>query len=243
MNKKWTKELFIEAAKLKFDGKYDYSLMEYIDQYTPVSIICPFHGVFVQKPFIYLRSLGCQKCSTEYRKILLEEQTKTIHKGSLTQDFLKSVLDYNETTGVFTWKCGNSHTKEGDIAETILNKGYLGICINQKRYPAHHLAWLYVYGKFPDKQLDHINHIKTDNRIANLREVSNRENHQNMPIQQNNTSGNTSVYYIKSSKRWKASIKINGKDIHLGVFPTKEEAISARRNAEKNYKFHINHGR
>jgi len=89
-------------------------------------------------------------------------------KEELTQEKLKELLYYDQLTGVFKWKIKPRQSVNiGDIAGTILKKGYISIAINRKRYQAHRLAWLYVYGVYPD-QIDHQNHVRNDNRIINL---------------------------------------------------------------------------
>lgn len=161
----------------------------------------------------------------------------------LTQEYLKSILDYNPENGIFTWKFNRSKlAKIGCIAGTIDKRGYIVIGVNQKNYKAHRLAWLYVYGEFPPKQIDHINHDRTDNRIANLRIVSNQENQKNKTKQINNTSRVTGVGWHKASNKWCARISVNKKYIHLGLFTDINEAIAARKQAELYYGFHANHG-
>ena len=91
----------------------------------------------------------------------------------ITQEELKELLDYNPETGLFTWNVYNN-IKNKTTAGTF-NDGYIQIKIKQKIYQAHRLAWLYVYGEWPKGQIDHINGIRDDNRIENLRDVTNRE--------------------------------------------------------------------
>lgn len=168
----------------------------------------------------------------------------------LTQEYLKSILHYNPDTGVFIWKVNIysgmnyniCHIKFGDIANSISSHGYIRISINKKRYQAHRLAWLYVYGEFPKDQIDHVNHIKTDNRIANLRCVSSQENNKNSSKRKDNTSGHVGVVWHKHLNKWQAQIKVNQKNIYLGLFEDLSEAIGARKQAEINYNFHNNHG-
>lgn len=174
----------------------------------------------------------------------------------LTQKYLKECLDYNPETGVFTWKERPlSHFSErkrwlawlsnfsGKTAGGKHCMGYWTICINNKPYLAHRLAWLYVFGSMPKDQIDHINWDRLDNRIANLREVSNQENHKNKPAQKNNTSGVVGVCWDKSREKWCARIKVSGKTVNLGRFDKKSQAIIARKSAETIYGFHKNYGR
>lgn len=163
----------------------------------------------------------------------------------LTQELLKKFLDYNPDTGIFTWKARYiTNIKVGSIAGgvqgTLPDKGYRVITLLGTNYSAHRLAWLYVYGNFPDKQIDHINHNRDDNRIANLREVSNHTNMKNKSKYTTNTTGYSGVE--QHGNNWKARIGVNGTKVLLGVFRTIEEAIAARKAAEKLLTYHTNHG-
>ncbi len=111
-----------------------------------------------------------------------------------------------------------------------------------KSYKAHRLAWLYEYGEFPKYHIDHINHNRIDNRIANLREVSRIDNQRNQKKSATNKSGFTGVHWHKQAKKWLASITVNCKTIYLGLYEDKNEAICARLHANRLYKFHANHG-
>jgi len=116
------------------------------------------------------------------------------------------------------------------------------IIINKEHYLAHRLAWLYVNGEFPPDQIDHINHVRNDNRIKNLRTVSCKENQKNKLMHKNNTSGVIGVHWYKPRMKWKAGIKVNGELNHLGYFTSLREAAKARKEAERKYGFHENHG-
>ena len=159
----------------------------------------------------------------------------------LTQGELKKQLHYNSSDGVFTRLRTFSGVKAGDVAGSISN-GYAMINVLSKLYPAHRLAWLYVYGEWPKNQIDHINHIRDDNRIINLRDVTHQENHKNKKQQCNNASGVTGVYWNKVCEKWQSSVSVEGKLLHLGYFTDKFEAICARKSAETKYGYHNNHG-
>ena len=163
----------------------------------------------------------------------------------ITQQILKSILHYNQETGIFTWvKLRlNNKIKAGDVAGNLQPNGYICIRINGKDYRAHRLAWLYMHGEFPPDQINHVNHDKADNRIANLCCGSHRECHKNRGMQDNNKSGFTGVIWHKQTEKWMAYIKLNGKQKTLGYFDNLEEAILARQIANIEYGFHINHGR
>lgn len=159
-----------------------------------------------------------------------------IARTELTAEYLHSVLHYNHATGIFTWKVRAANSiKVGDVAGCPDGNGYLLIRLQSQRYKSHRLAWLYVYGVWPEDQIDHINRIRTDNRISNLREVSHKQNHQNRSKSSHNTSGHSGVSWYKQKSRWRAQITHNQKDIHLGLFTNLEDAIAARKAAEKLY--------
>lgn len=156
--------------------------------------------------------------------------------SDITQDELKSVLHYAPETGVFTHlRTISSGIKPGNVAGSTHHRGYVYIQINKRRYPAHRLAWLYVNGCFPDKQIDHINGNRDDNRIANLRLASNSQNQQNTATRHDNRTGRRGVVWMSGAgrqKRWRAEIKANGKYSCIGYFQTFEEAVAAREAAE-----------
>lgn len=141
--------------------------------------------------------------------------------------------------------CGNGRVqiKAGSKAGYKMKTGYLSVSSNLKSQLVHRIIWEMHHGKIPDgMQIDHINHIRDDNRIENLRLVSNQENHKNISMQSNNTSGITGVYWHKAAKKWMASIKIDGKMRYLGLFSDINSAAKARLSAEKEHEFHDNHG-
>jgi len=151
----------------------------------------------------------------------------------LTQDTLKTLLNYDVNSGLFTWKVSPTNSvKKGSIAGTPDKYGYVTIRISGKLYMAHRLAWLYVYGKFPEKQIDHINHDKADNKINNLRDVSNSINQINIGIRSNNTSGVKGVTFNRQEKKWHSFIKIKGRKNHIGSYRLFNDAVQARQITE-----------
>ena len=151
----------------------------------------------------------------------------------MNQQRLLEVLIFDRETGVFTWKISpKNHIKAGQIAGKI-EKGYVRIKIDGKLYRGHRLAWLYVYGKFPKDQIDHINGIRNDNRIENLRECNGSQNQQNRVIKNNNMCKATGVDFRKGLFR--ARISVNKKTITLGLFKDVEKAKEAYLNAKNHY--------
>ena len=107
-----------------------------------------------------------------------------------------------------------------------LNKssGYITISVDSRSYRAHRLAWLYVYKKWPEDCIDHINHIRTDNRIENLREVEKSQNQKNMSKDRRNKSGHSGVIWYKAYEKWSAEIWVNKVKHFLGYFENFEDA-------------------
>ena len=143
----------------------------------------------------------------------------------LTQEYLKSILSYDQESGIFTWIKCNKYWLNGTNAGTIC-KGYVRININGKLYFAHRLAWLYVYGEFPNENIDHINMVRNDNRLENLREATFTQNGYNRLKLSNNKTGYKGVSLIKNGK-YKAQSFLNGNLVYLGIFKTPEEASTA----------------
>jgi len=150
---------------------------------------------------------------------------------------LVSLVDYNPDTGLFVLK------RNGKVLGKDNGRGYIRFQINKKRVMAHTMAWLYTYGKYPENMIDHINQNKQDNRICNLRDVTNQVNQRNALLRGCNLSGQTGVYWSKKANKWQAYIKVDGSNVHLGLFSEFSDAVNARKNAEVLYGFHENHGK
>ncbi len=155
----------------------------------------------------------------------------------LTQEELKRQLEYNPDSGVFTWKEKFSKFGRNDIVGRVAGwrskEGYIIICIGNVDYKAHRLAWLYVHGYFPYEDTDHINMVRDDNRLVNLRPATRTENQFNKPKQRNNTSGFRGVYWHKGCNKWESYIIANRVRRYLGGFHNKDDAIAAYQAAAK----------
>lgn len=164
--------------------------------------------------------------------------------ANITQKQLKELLHYDEHTGVFTWiKRVANCIHIGDIADSINDKGYICVKVSGKSYKAHRLAWLYMYGAFPEYSIDHEDQVKHHNWIKNLREVDNQTNCKNRRVGKNNSSGCVGVSFQKKDNRWRAYINSkDGKTKHLGMFIDLDNAIAARKSAEVIHGYHKNHG-
>lgn len=145
----------------------------------------------------------------------------------LTQSRLKELLHYCPVTGVFTWIVARQRARCGDAAGRINHDGYRQIGIDGKRYSTHRLAWLYMTGEWPERQIDHRNGVRDDNRWSNLREATNAENGQNRGVRSNSTSGFMGVTWSKKLGMWQAQIGIAGRVKYLGYFTTQEDAHAA----------------
>lgn len=158
-----------------------------------------------------------------------------MQKESITQAELKALLDYDPETGIFRRKVCRGGKQIGRIAGYMHHTGYRYMEINNKHYALHRLAWLYTYGYLPDNQVDHINGVRNDNRVANLRLATKSQQAQNKAVYSNSTTKLPGVAVHKASGKYAARINVNGKQIWLGVFDTVEEAWKARVEAKAKY--------
>jgi hypothetical protein len=173
---------------------------------------------------------------------------------SLTAERLRQLLDYDPESGAFTWRerprsdfatenswavWNSKHA--GTIAGGRRPNGYWYIRVAGKMRKASRLAWAYVNGAWPDR-IDHISGDSTDDRIANLRDVSQAQNSRNRAIGATNTSGVLGVYSGVNGT-WHAQLDIDKRRVYLGTFPSIAAAAAERRAAERQYGFHPNHGR
>lgn len=139
----------------------------------------------------------------------------------ITQARLKEVLKYDSQTGIFIWlQTRNPRAVKGDRAG-CLSKGYYRIRVDGKYYPAHRLAWLYVTGKMPVDEIDHINRIGADNRFDNLREADRTIQMRNLS-DRDSISGYRGVYPVRG--KFAARLGNGIRCIHLGYFEDPELA-------------------
>lgn len=156
----------------------------------------------------------------------------------LTQQRIKEYLTYLPDTGEFFANHKSINRPAGRKLGTVHSTGYCVIRVDDKLYKAHRLAWLYMTGVFPEKIIDHINRIKSDNRWTNLKEFSQSQNSENNPLKKSNTSGFVGVSWNRKLKKWRARITFGYKEKHLGYFESKELAFAAYAQAAA--KFHTN---
>jgi hypothetical protein len=148
----------------------------------------------------------------------------------LTQERLKQLFSYDEETGFF--KRYKKLGPKKQIAGHVATKGHRQIMVDNKLYMAHRLAWLYIYGEFPEKLIDHINRNPDDNRICNLRNATHSENQQNTKVRKDNFCNAKGISYSLVENKWRARISKNKKTFDLGRFDSIELAINARKQAE-----------
>ena len=151
----------------------------------------------------------------------------------ITQKLLKKLLKYDAETGVFRWKIGRRGCRKGSVAGCKNSYGYIHIMIDWKNYKAHRLAWLYVNGYFPEHDIDHINGIRDDNRLCNIREVTMQCNMQNCKKRITNSTGIRGVCWHKRARKYMAQITIHGKRKHLGYYRNLGNAALARFTVEQ----------
>ena len=145
-----------------------------------------------------------------------------------------SLLDFDEIEGVFRWKQWMGGTaKKGSISGAIDSKGYRQIRIDGRLYLAHRIVWLITHGEWPDHHIDHIDRNPLNITPSNLRKCTHAQNHQNVGVRSDNSSGVTGVSFLKKSGRWLAYININRKRIRIGEFEDFEDAVKARLEAKK----------
>lgn len=153
------------------------------------------------------------------------------------------IFEYIE--GKLYWKIKPARRVEiGDLAGNPTSEGYLQIVYRGNRTTVHRIVWFMHNGNIPkDMELDHINHIRDDNRIENLRLVTKAVNAKNRRMNAKNTSGVSGVSWQTAKKKWISQIQVNGKNIYLGRFKNFDDAVKARKAAELTHGFHANHGK
>lgn len=166
------------------------------------------------------------------------------------------LFDYDRENGELYWKERPREDFVSDHAHSMRNGRYAGrkagrvnkmgrkqVQYDGKKYYVHRIVWLLENKELPKRNIDHIDGNPLNNKIENLRDVTVSDNQKNSKTYKSNTSGRVGVYWHKSSKKWQAIIKSNGKYIYLGLFKNINDAINAREVAERKYSFHENHGR
>jgi len=151
----------------------------------------------------------------------------------ITQQELKTLLHYDEHTGIFTRKTKVKGGGEigSEVGQALNSRGYKSFMHKGVSYQLHRLAWFYVNGVWPKENIDHINRVKTDNRICNLREASKLLNNLNTDVRRDNKSGFKGVCFEKRRGKYLAHIRLDGRLKHLGAFDSAEKASEAYQSA------------
>lgn len=147
---------------------------------------------------------------------------------AVTAARLREVFHYDPNTGVFTRNICHNAKHVGRVNGARHQSGYLKFRVDGHRYYAHRLAWLYSYGVWPSGEIDHINGVKDDNRIVNLREATHAQNCENRRSRsEKTTSRYTGVHWSKDRQLWATSLCVGGRVIRLGCFESEEAAYEA----------------
>jgi hypothetical protein len=153
----------------------------------------------------------------------------------LTPDILKKLIHYDPETGVFTRISGGRKCDRGVIAGGFAGAGYLTTTVGGRKYYLSRLAWMYVHGRWPAADIDHVNRNKTDNRLVNLREATRSENLRNVVRWKDNTSGETGIYWNKSKQKWFLRLSVQRKCIWGGMHDTLEQAVAKKQEMVREY--------
>lgn len=167
-----------------------------------------------------------------------------VSKEDLTQDLISKVLRYDPILGTFIW-ISNLHSKSvipGSRAGYLKKSGYRGISLFGRTYAEHHLAWFTYYGVWPSGQLDHIDQVRSNNSISNLREVTVAENARNRSRNPNSKLGEHGIWFNKRTFKYVAEISLNGKKVYQKSFDNIDDAITERKAKSIELGFHENHG-
>jgi hypothetical protein len=151
----------------------------------------------------------------------------------LTAERLKQLVSYDPETGLFKNSAPRKKVRVGEVAGSLdKSNGYIKLTIDRRHYFAHRLAFLFVTGAWPSGIVDHINGNRTDNKLANLRQVSRELNQQNMR-KASKASASGLLGAFKKRDKWESKIKVHGKAISLGAFDTAEQAHHAYVQAKR----------
>lgn len=158
---------------------------------------------------------------------------------------LRQALSYDPETGLLVWRENRRgrFARVGAVAGHRKEDGYITVGVDGHAIYAHRIAWVLSKGPIPPgMEIDHIDHNPTNNRLANLRLVTVRDNKANQSRNRRNTSGVTGVFWARHANAWCAQIKAHGTVHHLGYFKSLAAAAAARKRAEAAHGFHPNHG-
>ena len=169
--------------------------------------------------------------------------------NGVSVETLRNLIHYDSESGQMVWRPRSDNLSfttrwAGKRVFTSDNgKGYKTALVMGRRLTAHRVAYAIFYGRAPRGEIDHINGVREDNRIQNLRDVPAAINRRNSARSSRNVSGVTGVSWKKAYSKWQACFQVDGKQIHLGYFSRKEDAIQTLLRERAKYGYHDNHGR
>lgn len=147
---------------------------------------------------------------------------------TLTVEEVREMFSYDPADGVLRWRLDRSpKARAGAPVGCIHRSGYLVTLIRRKNYQVHRLIWAFVYGCWPPEHVDHVNGVRSDNRLQNIRACSPSENGRNKGRQVNNTTGFKGVSFCSREGRYQTTCRVNGRKKWIGYFDTPEEASIA----------------
>ncbi len=144
-------------------------------------------------------------------------------------------LRYVRKTGHFWWRLRGSRRTLSQPAGSFDRKGYRSIKYKNVSYREHRLAWLFVKGVWPKKDIDHVDLNKGNNRWKNLCEATGSQNKQNGTKYRTNTSGFKGVHWDREARKWRAQIRVNKAGHTVGRFATPQQAHAAYVKAAKKH--------
>ena len=169
--------------------------------------------------------------------------------NEMSVEQLRKIIRLDAKTGKLYWlprkrkNMFNSRFAGKEALASLNDTGYKrGIVYGMPLF-AHRVVWAIYHGEWPKNEIDHKNHNRADNRIANLRDVTTRENFKNQSLYKTNKTGTHGVYFNKARNKWTASIAAGKERKYLGSFDSLDAAVSARKEAEKSLGYHENHGK
>lgn len=166
--------------------------------------------------------------------LVMDSQDRRSSGAFPSADRLREMIDYDPVSGSMTWKQSpRNRTLPGDPVGSINSEGYLIVNLDRHKIRAHRVAWAIFHGEWPAVEIDHHNRIRTDNRIANLRPATRGLNNQNSGIRSDSKTGVKGVCFRKDVGKFCAYIQVDRKMKYLGLYEDLDDAIQARKLAEK----------